>query len=150
MSEPVLITENDFHIQDEINALRKMGVGAIVTFTGIVRDHADNPDLKAMTLEHYPGMTEEQILLIVNEAQKRWPVTGIRVIHRVGRLAPLDNIVFVGTASAHRQAAFDSAAFVMDYLKTKAPFWKKEETSEGEKWVDARLSDDAALKKWKR
>ena len=113
-----------------------------------MRDNADNTRLLAMTLEHYPGMTEMEISTIIEEAKGRWPLASVRVIHRVGRLLPEENIVFVGTASAHRQAAFESAAFIMDYLKTKAPFWKKEETEQGANWVDARETDEDALRRW--
>ena len=146
----ITITTEDFNAEDEINALRLAGVGAIVTFTGIVRDKAEHPDLIAMTLEHFPGMTEQEIQTIIDQARERWPLRAVRVIHRVGRLLPQENIVFVGTASAHRQAAFDSASFIMDYLKTKAPFWKKEETQAGASWVEARDDDDKALEKWRR
>ena len=146
----ITITTDDFNAGDEINALRLAGVGAIVTFTGIVRDKAEHPDLIAMTLEHFPGMTEQEIQTIIDQARERWPLRVVRVIHRVGRLLPQENIVFVGTASAHRQAAFDSASFIMDYLKTKAPFWKKEETPAGASWVEARDDDDKALEKWRR
>ena len=146
----ITITTEDFNAEDEINALRLAGVGAIVTFTGIVRDKAEHPDLIAMTLEHFPGMTEQEIQTIIDQARERWPLRAVRVIHRVGRLLPQENIVFVGAASAHRQAAFDSASFIMDYLKTKAPFWKKEETPAGASWVEARDDDDKALEKWRR
>ena len=146
----ITITTGDFNAGDEINALRLAGVGAIVTFTGIVRDKAEHPDLIAMTLEHFPGMTEQEIQTIIDQARERWPLRAVRVIHRVGRLLPQENIVFVGTASAHRKAAFDSASFIMDYLKTKAPFWKKEETPAGASWVEARDDDDKALEKWRR
>ena len=146
----ITITTEDFNAEDEINALRLAGVGAIVTFTGIVRDKAEHPDLIAMTLEHFPGMTEQEIQTIIDQARERWPLRAVRVIHRVGRLLPQENIVFVGTASAHRQAAFDSASFIMDYLKTNAPFWKKEETPAGASWVEARDDDDKALEKWRR
>ena len=144
----VSIRTVDFDAGAEIDKLRLAGVGAIVTFSGIVRNNAESPDLIAMTLEHFPGMTEREIENIIEEACNRWPLTAVKVIHRVGRLLPQENIVFVGTASAHRQAAFDSAAFIMDYLKTRAPFWKKEETSEGTHWVEAREIDDMALHKW--
>lgn len=147
--ETVLITEQDFDIDVEYSALKTAGVGAVVIFAGIVRDTADNPELLAMTLEHYPGMTEKEIESITEQARARWPLLGVRVIHRVGRLLPEENIVFVGTASVHRSAAFESAAFIMDYLKTKAPFWKKEETATGASWVDAREADEAALTKWR-
>ena len=140
------ITQGDFDIAGEYEALKQAGVGAVVIFSGVVRDNADNPRLLAMTLEHYPGMTEMEISTIIEEAKGRWPLASVRVIHRVGRLLPEENIVFVGTASAHRQAAFESAAFMMDYLKTKAPFWKKEETEQGANWVDARETDEDALR----
>ena len=128
--------------------MKKAGVGAVVMFAGIVRDTAKDPQLIAMTLEHYPGMTEQEIENIILQAEARWPLQGVRVIHRVGRLLPEENIVFVGTASAHRAAAFESAAFIMDYLKTNAPFWKKEESKTGSEWVDARQTDEIALHKW--
>ena len=146
--ETILITQDDFDIAGEYEALKQAGVGAVVMFSGVVRDNADNPRLLAMTLEHYPGMTEMEISTIIEEAKGRWPLASVRVIHRVGRLLPEENIVFVGTASAHRQAAFESAAFIMDYLKTKAPFWKKEETEQGANWVDARETDEDALRRW--
>ena len=145
----VTITTDDFDAGREIDALRLAGVGAIATFTGIVRNTAQSPDLIALTLEHYPGMTEQEIQTIIDQARTRWPLQGVRVIHRIGRLLPHENIVFVGTASAHRQAAFDSAAFIMDYLKTQAPFWKKEETTSGGHWVEAREQDNQALDKWR-
>ena len=148
MVEAVLITDADFDIASEYETLKQAGVGAVVIFSGVVRDNADNPRLLAMTLEHYPGMTEMEISTIIEEAKGRWPLASVRVIHRVGRLLPEENIVFVGTASAHRQAAFESAAFIMDYLKTKAPFWKKEETEQGANWVDARDTDEDALRRW--
>ena len=145
----VRITEDDFDIAAEHQKLKSVTAGAIVTFTGTVRDLADG-GLQAMTLEHYPGMTESEIEAIVATAQARWPLTAVSVIHRVGRLQPLDNIVFVGCASAHRGAAFDAANFIMDFLKTNAPFWKKEDGPDGAKWVDARDSDAAALARWQR
>ena len=145
----VRITEDDFDIAAEHQKLKSVTAGAIVTFTGTVRDLADG-GLQAMTLEHYPGMTESEIETIVSTAKARWPLTAVSVIHRVGRLQPLDNIVFVGCASAHRGAAFDAANFIMDYLKTNAPFWKKEDGPDGAKWVDARDTDTAALARWQR
>ena len=154
MSEPknstvdVSVRSADFDAGVEIDKLRRAGVGAIATFSGIVRDNAETPGLIAMTLEHFPGMTEQEIQNITDQACRRWPLTAVKVIHRVGRLLPQENIVFVGTASAHRQAAFDSASFIMDYLKTGAPFWKKEETRTGVQWVEARETDDIALQKW--
>ena len=147
--ETILITKDNFDIASEYEALKQAGVGAVVIFSGVVRDNADNPRLLAITLEHYPEMTEMEIAAIIEEAKRRWPIASVRVIHRVGRLLPEENIVFVGVASAHRQAAFDGAAFIMDYLKTKAPFWKKEETEQGAKWVDARETDADALRRWK-
>lgn len=145
----VSVQSEDFDINAEIEALRRghLGVGAIVTFTGTVRDIGGT--LKTMTLEHYPGMTESELERIAQEAEKKWPLLGSRVIHRYGVLAPGDNIVLVITLSAHRQAAFEAAEFLMDFLKSKAPFWKKEETSEGANWVDARETDEAALKRWR-
>ena len=154
MSEPknstvdVSVRSADFNAGVEIDKLRRAGVGAIATFSGIVRDNAETPGLIAMTLEHFPGMTEQEIQNITDQACRRWPLTAVKVIHRVGRLLPQENIVFVGTASAHRQAAFDSASFIMDFLKTGAPFWKKEETRTGVQWVEARETDDIALQKW--
>lgn len=144
----VSVQSEDFDINAEIEALRRgnLGVGAIVTFTGTVRDIGGT--LKTMTLEHYPGMTESELERIAQEAEKKWPLFGSRVIHRYGDLAPGDNIVLVITLSAHRQAAFEAAEFLMDFLKSKAPFWKKEETSKGANWVDARETDEAALKRW--
>jgi molybdopterin synthase catalytic subunit len=144
----VSIRTADYNAGVEIEKLRRAGVGAITTFSGIVRDNAETPDLIAMTLEHFPGMTEQEIQNIIDLARSRWPLTAVKVIHRIGRLLPQENIVFVGTASAHRHAAFNSAVFIMDYLKTRAPFWKKEETSSGTKWVEAREADDIAQQKW--
>lgn len=144
----VSVQSEDFDINTEIEALRcgNLDVGAIVTFTGTVRDIGGT--LKTMTLEHYPGMTESELERIAQEAEKKWPLFGSRVIHRYGDLAPGDNIVLVITLSAHRRAAFEAAEFLMDFLKSKAPFWKKEETSKGANWVDARETDEAALKRW--
>jgi len=123
-------------------------IGAVVTFTGICRDREAGHGVAALTLEHYPGMAEEEIARHVKEAQARWPLLGVTVIHRYGRLVPGDNIVLVVTASAHRQAAFAAAEFLMDYLKTRAPFWKQEERAEGKAWVDAKEADDAAAERW--
>lgn len=126
-------------------------VGAVASFLGLVRadKSADGADgVAAMTLEHYPGMTERQLEAIEQEARRRWPLIDVRVIHRHGRLEPGDRIVLVLTASAHRQAAFDACAFLMDWLKTKAPFWKLEETADGRRWVEAKASDDAAADRW--
>ncbi|SOD92199.1 molybdenum cofactor biosynthesis protein MoaE [Caenispirillum bisanense] len=128
-------------------------VGAVASFLGLVRadktsEGAEGAAVAAMTLEHYPGMTERQLEAIEQEARRRWPLTDVLVIHRHGRLEPGDRIVLVLTASAHRQAAFDACAFLMDWLKTKAPFWKREETAAGARWVDAKASDDAAAERW--
>ena len=143
-----LITEEDFDIAVEHEKLKASSVGAIVTFTGTVRDVCGEENIKDMTLEYYPGMTESEINKIINEAKQRWPLEKVTVIHRVGCLSPRDNIVFVGCASAHRMPAFDAANFIMDYLKTKAPFWKKESRTSGASWVDARETDCAAIKRW--
>ena len=124
------------------------GVGAVVTFTGYVRDFNDGRDVAGMFLEHYPGMTEKALGKIVLEAGQRWPLLRLQVIHRVGALEPGEPIVFVGVASAHRQAAFQACDFVMDYLKTRAPFWKKEHTADGPRWVEGRASDHAAADRW--
>jgi molybdopterin synthase catalytic subunit len=123
-------------------------VGAVVTFTGICRDREAGHGVSALTLEHYPGMAEEEIARHVAQAEARWPLTGVTVIHRYGRLVPGDNIVLVVTASAHRAAAFAAAEFLMDFLKTRAPFWKQEERADGSAWVDAKETDDAAAGRW--
>ena len=143
----VKIVEDDFDFMAEHEALKSPDAGAIVTFTGTVRD-LENGGLNAMTLEHYPGMTESEIETIINEAKARWSLKKVIVIHRVGRLLPMDNIVFVGCSSAHREAAFDGANFIMDFLKTRAPFWKLEDGPDGAEWVDARNSDITALERW--
>lgn len=127
-----------------------LGVGAVVSFVGYVRDFNDGQAVAGMLLEHYPGMTEKALSKIVDEARARWPLLSVDVLHRVGRLEPGEPIVFVGVSSAHRQAAFDACNFIMDYLKTRAPFWKKEDTAEGPRWVDARESDDQALERWQQ
>ena len=124
-------------------------VGAQVCFVGQVRDFGDSQAVTALELEHYPGMTEKALAKIAVEAEQRWPLLKLEVLHRIGTLEPGEPIVFVGAASAHRQAAFDACAFVMDYLKTRAPFWKKENTSEGPRWVEGRSSDHAAADRWK-
>jgi molybdopterin synthase catalytic subunit len=123
-------------------------VGGIATFIGVVRDEHDGEPVLAMTLEHYPGMTERQLAAIEAEARGRWPLRDSLVLHRVGRMLPGEAVVLVATASAHRAAALDSCAFLIDWLKTKAPFWKLEETSMGERWVEARNTDDAAAARW--
>ena len=126
-----------------------LGVGAVVGFVGYVRNYNEGDPVSGMWLEHYPGMTEKALTGIVEQAQTRWPLLDVQVLHRVGQLEPGEPIVFVGVASAHRQAAFEANAFIMDYLKTRAPFWKREATPDGERWVDARDSDEVALSRWK-
>lgn len=150
MSSSIRIQENDFDISTEISALRKGDprVGAVVTFLGTVRDMNEGSQVKEMTLEHYPGMTEKALQEILDQAQARWDIFRTLVIHRIGPLLPEDQIVLVGVASAHRGEAFAACEFIMDYLKTAAPFWKKEDTPKGARWVDARVSDDAALVRW--
>lgn len=136
----------------ELNVLHaaNQGVGAVAGFVGYVRDFNDGADVAGMFLEHYPGMTERALEKIVEEARGRWPVLNVCVIHRVGELAPGDPIVFVGVASAHRDAAFDACRFIMDYLKTRAPFWKRELTPGGDRWVDEREGDHAAAARWQQ
>jgi molybdopterin synthase catalytic subunit len=154
----VSIQEADFDTGAEIAALSagREDVGAVASFVGLVRaDKAsglsalEGGAVREMTLEHYPGMTEKALEAIVAEARGRWDFFGVRVIHRVGRLLPGDRIVFVAVASGHRGEAFAACEFIMDYLKTRAPFWKKEETPQGGRWVDARASDDRAVERWK-
>lgn len=149
----VSLQENDFDIATEIDALSSgdTGIGAVVTFTGLVRDMVDDERIIDMTLEHYPAMARTELERIEIEANKRWPLNGTRIIHRFGTLIPGDRIVLVVTASSHRQAAFEAAEFIMDFLKTRAPFWKKEKLEQGDSgWVEAKDKDDAALKRWKR
>nr|WP_246653734.1 molybdenum cofactor biosynthesis protein MoaE [Azospirillum formosense] len=126
----------------------KTGIGGVTLFVGLVRDMAGGECVSAMTLEHYPGMTERQLEAIEAEARERWPLDDVLIIHRYGRLEPGDRIVLVATASAHREAAFESCHFLIDWLKTKAPFWKMEATPEGERWVEAKESDDTAAARW--
>ncbi|HEB96441.1 MAG TPA: molybdopterin synthase catalytic subunit MoaE [Sedimenticola thiotaurini] len=135
-------------IQEEMRA-GDPAIGALVTFVGQMRDFNDGDPVSAMTLEHYPGMTEKALQKILDQANRRWELLGIRVVHRVGELKPLDPIVLVAVASAHRGEAFRACEFVIDYLKTRAPFWKKERTPDGERWVDARVSDDEAEARWR-
>ena len=147
---PVRIQHDDFDVSREIAALRANDprVGAVAAFIGTVRDLNDRREVTALTLEHYPGMTEQALEGIVGEARGRWEIYDALVIHRVGALKPLDQIVLVVVTSAHRGEAFAACEFIMDYLKTRAPFWKKEETPEGARWVDARASDDDAAARW--
>ncbi|MFP8777687.1 molybdopterin synthase catalytic subunit MoaE [Hydrogenophaga sp. RWCD_12] len=146
----VSIQSEDFDLSAEVARLRadEKGVGAVCTFVGTVRDRNDGQSVSTMELEHYPGMTEKAIEQMIDEAHRRFDIFGARVIHRVGLLQPLDQIVLVAVTSAHRGESFQACEFLMDYLKTQAPFWKKEQTPEGARWVDARVSDDAALAKW--
>jgi molybdopterin synthase catalytic subunit len=149
----VRVQAEDFDISEEIKALQgeRTDIGAIVTFTGTVRGETKAGAISSMTLEHYPGMTEAELARVEAEANGRWPLQGTTIIHRVGELNPGDNIVLVVTASKHRHAAFESAEFLMDYLKSRAPFWKKETGVDGDgSWVDARDSDDAALRRWEQ
>lgn len=147
---PIRVQTQDFDLTTEIAQLRAADpkVGAIVTFVGTVRDMNDGSDIAQMELEHYPGMTEKSLEDIVAKAKTRWNTLDALVIHRVGLLQPLDQIVLVAVTSAHRGEAFAACEFIMDYLKTQAPFWKKEQTPQGARWVDARATDDAALAKW--
>ena len=147
----VSIQSQDFDLSAEIDALRASDgdVGAVATFTGTVRDRTGGgPTISAMELEHYPGMTEKAIEAMIDQALVRFDIRGARVIHRVGVLQPLEQIVLVAVTSAHRGQAFQACEFLMDYLKTQAPLWKKESTPEGARWVDARVADDAALARW--
>jgi len=146
----VRVQSQDFDITAEINDLRsgRTDIGAIVTFTGLVRDFHGDHIVRKMTLEHFPGMAEKQLREICQTAEGRWPLQGITVIHRHGPLKPGDQIVLVIALSAHREAAFEAAEFIMDWLKTDAPFWKKEETEQGAEWVAAKESDSQKCKKW--
>ena len=148
----VRVQQADFDVGAELTALRAgdTRVGALASFVGLVRDVNHGVGVSEMTLEHYPGMTEKALTAIVDEAKMRWDIYGALVIHRVGPLKPCDQIVLVAVTSAHRGEAFAACEFIMDYLKTQAPFWKKEQTPEGGRWVDARESDDAARARWGR
>jgi molybdopterin synthase catalytic subunit len=148
----IRIQQADFDVAQEIAALTnsRTDIGAVVTFSGICRgsDSGQSDATTALTLEHYPGMAEAEIARHADEAMARWPLTGLTVIHRVGRIVPGENIMVVLTASAHRQAAFQAAEFLMDYLKAHAPFWKREETAEGSGWIEAKSHDDAVAARW--
>ncbi|HSE73427.1 MAG TPA: molybdenum cofactor biosynthesis protein MoaE [Dongiaceae bacterium] len=148
----IRIQHEDFDIGAELASLTQGNakVGGLAMFVGLVRDLATQGEISAMTLEHYPGMTERRLAEIEAEARSRWPLEGVTIIHRYGRLEPGERIVLVATASAHRQAALDSCAFLIDWLKTKAPFWKLEESAKGAQWVEARDSDEQAAEKWKK
>ena len=139
-----------FDLGTEVDAMRqgRTDIGAIASFVGLARDMNEGSGVSAMTLEHYPGMTEKALVRLVDDANARWALLDVTVIHRIGRLLPGDPIVLVVVASQHRGEAFAASEFIMDYLKTRAPFWKKEETLQGERWVEARASDDAAAARW--
>jgi molybdopterin synthase catalytic subunit len=147
---PVRVQTEDFDVARELALLRgrNRAVGAVAAFIGTVRDVNDDARVASMTLEHYPGMTEKALAAIVDAAKSRWDIVDALVIHRVGALAPADQIVLVGVTSAHRGEAFAACEFIIDYLKTRAPLWKKEETSEGARWVEARATDDDAAARW--
>ncbi|HEX5632409.1 MAG TPA: molybdopterin synthase catalytic subunit MoaE [Gemmatimonadales bacterium] len=146
----VTVQTHDFDLGAEVAALRAgdPGVGAVATFVGTVRDRNEGLGVSSMELEHYPGMTEKSIEAMIDSALFRFDIRGVRIIHRVGLLHPGDQIVLVAVTSAHRGPAFQACEFLMDYLKTQAPFWKKEHTPEGARWVDARVADDDALARW--
>jgi len=145
----IRVQTEDFEVGAELAAMRgDRAIGAIACFVGLVRDVNDGSAVAELTLEHYPGMTEKALEDIVSQAKERWDIMDVRVVHRVGTLHPTDQIVFVAVAGAHRGEAFAACEFIMDYLKTQAPFWKKEQTPGGERWVDARASDDAAAQRW--
>ena len=149
---PVRVQAEDFDVSAELARLRAgdARIGAVAAFIGTVRDVNEAASVATMTLEHYPGMTEKALASIVDEAKSRWDILDALVVHRVGALAPTDQIVLVAVTGAHRGEAFAACEFIMDYLKTRAPFWKKEATAAGERWVDARSSDDAAAARWDR
>ncbi len=149
-SATIRIQQADFDVAREIALLSRdrTDVGAVVSFTGICRGTEGAEPIAALTLEHYPGMAEAEISRHADEAMARWPLQGLTVIHRFGRIKPGENIVLVVTASSHRQAAFEAAEFLMDYLKTNAPFWKQEESGRGTSWIEARDHDDAAAARW--
>jgi len=146
----IRVQAEDFDLGAEVGAMSRgrSDIGAIASFVGLARDLNEGSGVHAMTLEHYPGMTEKALAALIDEANARWALLDVTVIHRVGRLLPGDSIVLVVVASSHRGEAFAACEFIMDYLKTRAPFWKMEETPQGERWVDARASDDAAAARW--
>ena len=146
----IRVQSEPFDLGAEVNAMShgRTDIGAIASFVGLARDHNVGSGVQAMTLEHYPGMTEKALVALVDEACARWTLLDVTVIHRVGRLLPGDPIVLVAVASSHRGEAFAACEFIMDALKTRAPFWKKEETPEGERWVEARASDEVAVARW--
>lgn len=146
----VAVQEDDFDVSSELQQMRELStqVGAIASFVGVVRDINSQQTIASLELEHYPGMTQASIREIIQEAGERWPLLAARVIHRIGKLAPTEQIVLVAVSSLHRGEAFAACEFIMDYLKTRAPFWKKELTAEGEHWVDARSTDHSAAQRW--
>lgn len=148
----IRVQQEDFDVGAELQALAQANraIGGIASFIGLVRDLSDGARVSRMTLEHYPGMTEQALQDIEAEARQRWPLDGVTIIHRYGPLDPGDRIVLVAVASAHREAAFEACQFLMDWLKTKAPFWKLEDTGRGARWVEAKDSDDKAAEKWDR
>jgi molybdopterin synthase catalytic subunit len=147
----IRVQSEAFDLGSEVDAMRagRTDIGAIASFVGLARDLNEGSGVAALTLEHYPGMTEKALAALVEEANSRWALLDVTVIHRVGRLLPGDPIVLVAVASSHRGEAFAACEFIMDFLKTQAPFWKKEETPDGERWVEARASDDAAAERWR-
>ncbi|MEL7292035.1 MAG: molybdopterin synthase catalytic subunit MoaE [Pseudomonadota bacterium] len=149
MRQRVLVSGDDFNVGDEYDALAEgSSAGAVVSFVGKVRDMNLGDSVTGLSLEHYPGMTEKALNEICDQAEQRWPLLKTRVIHRIGDLDIGDQIVFVGVSSAHRGAAFEACEFIMDYLKTKAPFWKKERTTDSSRWVESRESDAQAAERW--
>ena len=149
MAVRLSVQDVPFDAGREISALQLSGVGGISVFVGVVRDVNDDAEVRGLTLEHYPGMTEKQIRTIIDEAMARWDIKAVTVIHRIGELAPGDEIVFVGTASAHRGEAFDACEYIIDFLKTRATFWKKESTKDVDRWLKTRDSDIKTAEKWK-
>jgi molybdopterin synthase catalytic subunit len=150
LTATISIQQADFDVAQEIAALSqgRTDVGAVVSFTGICRGTEGSEPIAALTLEHYPGMAEAEIKRHADEAIARWPLQGLTIIHRFGRIVPGENIVLVVAASSHRQAAFEAAEFLMDYLKTSAPFWKQEESARGKSWIEAQSHDDTAAARW--
>lgn len=148
----IRVQQEDFDVGRELEALTEgnHAIGGLCSFVGLVRDMAGDEQIGAMTLEHYPGMTERELQRIETEAHARWPLEATLIVHRYGRLEPGDRIVLVAASSAHREAAFEACHFLIDFLKTRAPFWKKEDTPDGGQWVDARDSDDHATRRWLR
>jgi molybdopterin synthase catalytic subunit len=146
----IIVQTKDFDLSEEVYELhcKYTNIGAVVSFVGLVREFDEDATIQTLTLEHYPSMTEKSLQTIANEAKARWEIVDMTIIHRVGTLHPQEQIVMVAVASSHRQNAFNACEFVMDYLKTKAPFWKKTKTNQGEHWVDAKFTDEHAIKRW--